>query len=243
VNNHTSDVEDVIIQGLANQERRKILKIIKLAKDGAIYSDVLAELDVNSGSLNYHLRQLEGLITKNVQGRYFLTPLGEKALKGLYSMTENLENGYEEYLNKAKTRQHRTIFPKLSGILTIIASCISCVYGIIMSLVIISCFLSSLYPTGFISFVLWVFNVLFGYVGFAFGLTAGMHLLKRMHFAFSLRSICFLLISSLLFIFTSSTSLQSGHIGMLLAFYMGLPLLVLSVLSIIFTSIAKREFI
>jgi hypothetical protein len=156
-------------------------------------------------------------------------------------MTENLENGYEEYLNKAKTRQRRTLFPKLSSILTIIASCISCAYGIIMSLVIVSWLLSG-YPTGSISVILWMFSVLFGYVGFAFGLTAGMHLFKRMHFGFSLRSICFLLISSLLFIFTS-LSLQSGYMGMLLAFYAGLPLLILSVLSIIFTSISKGEFV
>jgi hypothetical protein len=241
VNNHESDVEDVIIQGLANQERRKILKIIKLAKNGAIYSDILAELELNSGLLNYHLRQLEGLITKSVQGRYFLTPLGEKALRGLYSMTENLENGYEEYLNKAKIRQQHTVFPKISSILTIIASCISCIYGIIMSFIIIGWLLSR-YPTGSISVILWMFSVLFGYVGFAFGLTAGINLFKRINFRFSLRSICFLLISSLLFIVTSSISLQSGYIGMLLAFYVGLPVLILSVLSIIFTSISKGEF-
>jgi hypothetical protein len=241
VTNHVSDVEEVIIQGLANQERRKILKIIKLAENGAIYSDVLAELDVNSGSLNYHLRQLEGLITKNVQGRYLLTPLGEKALKGLYSMTENLENGYEEYLNKAKTRQHHTIFPKLSSILTIIASCVSCLCGVTMTLVIITWLLSQ-YPTGSISVILWMFSALFGYVAFAFGLTSGIHLLKRTHFEFSLRSICFLLISSILFIFTSALSLRSGSMTVFLVFYVGLPMLILSVLSIIFTSISKGEF-
>ena len=238
MNNHTSDVEDVIIQGLANQERRNILKIIKLAKNGAVYSNILAELELNSGSLNYHLRQLEGLITKNTQGRYVLTPLGEKALRGLYSMTENLENGYEEYLNKAKTRQRRTIFPKLSGILTIIASCISLIFGIITSFAIISWLLGN--PNGGI---LWALSVLFGYVGFAVGLTAGIFLLKRTHFEFSLSTICFLLISSLLFIFTSLLPLGSGTImGVFLVLYMALPMLIISILSIIFTSISKGEF-
>ena len=81
------DIEEAIFQGLNNKERRTIVIIIKLAKDGAIYSDILGETGLNSGSLNYHLRQLEGLISKNTQGRYILTPLGEKALRGLYSMS------------------------------------------------------------------------------------------------------------------------------------------------------------
>jgi hypothetical protein len=241
VNKHDSDVEDVISQGLANQERRKILKIIKLAKNGAIYSDILAELELNSGSLNYHLRQLEGLITKNVQGRYFLTPLGEKALKGLYSMTENLENGYEEYLNKAKTQQHHTVFPKLSGILTIIASCISCGYGILMSLAFINWLLSGR-PTNLVPVVQWILSALLGYIGFAVGLTSGIHLLKRIHFDFSLSSICFLLISSLFFIPASLMSLHVVSMRMILVLCGGLPMLILSALSAILISISKGEF-
>jgi DNA primase catalytic subunit len=76
--NYHANVEDVIVQGLGNQERRNILKVIKLAKDGAIYSEILGELELNSGLLNYHMKQLEGLITKNTKGQYILTLLVKK---------------------------------------------------------------------------------------------------------------------------------------------------------------------
>jgi hypothetical protein len=41
--------------------------------------------------------------------RYHLTPLGEKAISVLHSMTQNLENGYEKYLNSAKATRSRGI--------------------------------------------------------------------------------------------------------------------------------------
>jgi predicted transcriptional regulator len=99
------DVEELIIQGLGHRERRNILKIISLAPQGAIYSDILGELGLNTGSMNYHLRQLEGLVERNGERRYHLTPLGKRALTVLGSMTEELENGYEEYLTKARPQK------------------------------------------------------------------------------------------------------------------------------------------
>ncbi len=97
------EVEEIIIQGLGHQERRNILKIISLAEGGASYSGILGELGLNTGRMNYHLRQLEGLVVRNGNRKYHLTPLGEKAISVLHSMTQNLENGYEEYLNSART--------------------------------------------------------------------------------------------------------------------------------------------
>jgi predicted transcriptional regulator len=102
VSNRREETEEIIIQGLSHQERRNILKIISLAENGASYSEILGELGLNTGRMNYHLRQLEGLIMRNGDRRYHLTPLGKKALSVLHSMTQNLENGYEEYLNTAK---------------------------------------------------------------------------------------------------------------------------------------------
>ncbi len=101
--NRRDDVEELIIQGLGHRERRNILKIISLAPRGAVYSDILGELGFNTGKMNYHLGQLEGLIERNGNRRYHLTPLGKRALTVLGSMTEDLENGYEEYLTKART--------------------------------------------------------------------------------------------------------------------------------------------
>lgn len=103
MNNERVEIEEIIIQGLGHQERRNILKIISLADDGAAYSEILGELGLNTGRMNYHLRQLQGLVVRNGDRRYHLTPLGEKALSVLHSMTQNLEKGYEEYLNSART--------------------------------------------------------------------------------------------------------------------------------------------
>ena len=241
MNSNAADVEDVMIQGLSNQERRKILKIIKLSEKGAIYSDILAETELNSGLLNYHLRQLEGLITKNIEGRYLLTPLGEKALRGLYSMTENLENGYQEYLNKAKIRQRRTIYPKLSSILTIIASCISCSMGVIMTLAAISWLLSG-HPLKTVPIFIATVSAVFGYVGFAVGLNAGNYLSKRIRFRFSLSTSCFLLISSIFLILTSIVTIQVGILSSVVVICGGMPMLISSILSIIFTAMSKNEF-
>ena len=99
------ELEERIIQGLAHIERRNILKIISLAEGGAVYSDVLGELGLNTGKMNYHLRQLEGLVERDEDRRYHLTPLGKKALSVLHSMTENLEEGYEQYLTAARSSQ------------------------------------------------------------------------------------------------------------------------------------------
>jgi predicted transcriptional regulator len=101
VKNRREDVEEVIIQGLAHKERRNILKIISLAENGAVYSDILGELGLNTGRMNYHLKQLEGLVERNGDRRYRLTPLGKKALGVLHSMTEGLDDRYERYLNSA----------------------------------------------------------------------------------------------------------------------------------------------
>jgi len=107
--NKKEELEERIIQGLAHIERRNILKIISLAEGGAVYSDVLGELGLNTGKMNYHLRQLEGLVERDEDRRYRLTPLGKKALSVLHSMTENLENGYEQYLTAARSNQNSLI--------------------------------------------------------------------------------------------------------------------------------------
>jgi len=109
MNNKREEVEEIIVQGLGHQERRNILKIISLAEDGASYSAILGELGLNTGRMNYHLRQLEGLVVRNGEGKYRLTPLGKKALSVLHSITENLENGYEQYLNSARTTRRSGI--------------------------------------------------------------------------------------------------------------------------------------
>ena len=109
MSNKKEEIEEVIIQGINHQERRNILKIISLNEGGASYSSILGELGLNTGRMNYHLRQLQGLVLRNGDRRYHLTPIGEKALSVLHSMTQDLENGYEEYLNNAKNTRNSGI--------------------------------------------------------------------------------------------------------------------------------------
>jgi hypothetical protein len=55
--------------------------------------------------MNYHLKSLEGIIERDKNRQYTLTPIGRKAFVILSSMTEDLENGYEEYLGKVRQSQ------------------------------------------------------------------------------------------------------------------------------------------
>jgi len=111
------EVEDVIIQALGHRERRNILKIVHSAENGASYSEILGELGLNTGRMNYHLRQLEGLIERDDQRRYRLTPLGERSLGILGSMANGLNGDFEPYLNAARFSQDGSIHPTVTGVL------------------------------------------------------------------------------------------------------------------------------
>jgi predicted transcriptional regulator len=71
-----TEVEEVVLQALGHEERRNILKIIGASTDGVTYSSILGETGLDTGHLNYHLRGLEGLIEKDDDKIYKLTPLG-----------------------------------------------------------------------------------------------------------------------------------------------------------------------
>jgi DNA-binding transcriptional ArsR family regulator len=77
------EVEEVVFQALASTERREILRIIRTREGGATYSEILGELALTTGNLNYHLKQLEGLVEKDEERRYRLTPFGERAMSVL----------------------------------------------------------------------------------------------------------------------------------------------------------------
>ena len=100
-----NDIEDVIIQALSHPERRNIIEILGTSMEGVSYSEILAEIGLNTGKMNYHLKLLEGIIERDKNRRYTLTPLGKKAFMILNSITEELENGYEDYLSKARQSQ------------------------------------------------------------------------------------------------------------------------------------------
>jgi TM2 domain-containing membrane protein YozV len=97
------EVEEIILQGIGHPERRNILKIIGSAPEGVIYSEILHELKMNTGKLNYHLKLLEGLIERDTQRHYHLSKLGLRAVHVLGSMTEDLDEEALSLVSTAKT--------------------------------------------------------------------------------------------------------------------------------------------
>ncbi len=58
-----SQIEDAIFQAIAHSMRRTILKIVA-SSSSITYSELITELQLPTGKLNYHLEQLEGFIEK-----------------------------------------------------------------------------------------------------------------------------------------------------------------------------------
>lgn len=101
----------MIFQTLGSDERREILRIIHGEEEGVTYSEILSELGLTTGNLNYHLKQLEGLVQRNSERRYHLTPLGEKAYAVLLSSAS--DQSYGEYLDAARLSQAKGVHPKV----------------------------------------------------------------------------------------------------------------------------------
>jgi predicted transcriptional regulator len=60
-------IENVTFQALAHQTRRTIIRIIESKNQGISYTELIADLGMSTGKLNYHLEQLKGLIEKKQQ--------------------------------------------------------------------------------------------------------------------------------------------------------------------------------
>ena len=134
------EIEDIIIQGLGHPARRTVLKIIHSAPNGASYTELLGELRLSTGKLNYHLGQLEGLIEKNKERRYVLTPLGEKAISLLDSIrTRDMGPEYERYVKTAQRAQISTLTPLAKSLIYIgmtVVSVVLLVWGFLTYVVL-----------------------------------------------------------------------------------------------------------
>ncbi|MHA1466087.1 MAG: PH domain-containing protein, partial [Candidatus Heimdallarchaeaceae archaeon] len=83
-----------VLKAITNQLRRKILHLIN-DYTFMTYSDLLRELKLSTGKLNFHLRQLTGLIEKKDEKSYVLTSSGKKSLY-LLKQLEDLEEDKQE---------------------------------------------------------------------------------------------------------------------------------------------------
>lgn len=121
------ELEEIIIQAIGHEVRRTILKIIASSETGALYTDLMTELGLPTGKLNYHLGKLEGLVEKNKERRYVLTPLGKQTMSVLNSITQNISSDYEKYVKTAQFAQKNTLHPILKSLIYIGIACISLV--------------------------------------------------------------------------------------------------------------------
>jgi len=95
----TIDAEtEWLLKALSHKIRRKILKLIQ---DYSFlkYSDLLRELSLSTGKLNFHLRQLTNLIEKDKDGIYRLTERGKTALEILEKIGSISEKGGKEHFD------------------------------------------------------------------------------------------------------------------------------------------------
>ena len=98
--------------------RRTILKIVN-STNGITYSELITELQLPTGKLNYHLAQLEGLIEKNQDRHYILTPLGKKALNQLNLIKQEITTADEKYVRTAEMAQKTSLQPAVRSFLLV----------------------------------------------------------------------------------------------------------------------------
>jgi hypothetical protein len=123
------------------------------------------------------------------------------------------------------TAQKRTGFPTASGVLVIIGSSMLIFLGIIA---LIQSSYDYYYGYSGADMVVGILSIL----AFAFGLTAGILTLKRKVFPLAIIGISLVLVSSIV----ASVSLDIA------GWVFGVPVMILSILSLVFAGISKREF-
>lgn len=106
------EVEGIIFEVLAHDARRDILRMVTFGENGASYTEILSELGLSTGRLNYHLKQLEGFIEKNEQLRYNLTPLGKRAFDLMRTLNKESVDDLGKYV---KVRKPESLGPALKA--------------------------------------------------------------------------------------------------------------------------------
>jgi hypothetical protein len=118
-NKGRNEVEDIILQAIGHSDRRAIIRIIGVNPEGVSYSSILGETELNTGHLNYHLRNLGGLIDKSDDKLYRLTPIGLKALEMMNNLSNEIDGNVIQYVETAKGSYDASLHPFVKGLLYI----------------------------------------------------------------------------------------------------------------------------
>jgi predicted transcriptional regulator len=117
--NQNEQIENVTFQALAHPTRRTIIKIVESKNQGVSYTELNTELGISTGKLNYHLDQLKGLIEKNNNQHYMLTPFGKKATEHLNLIEQKISSEDEKFVKIAFLSQKTSLQPIVKSFLMI----------------------------------------------------------------------------------------------------------------------------
>ena len=112
-------IENVTFQALAHPTRRTIIRIVRSRSQGVSYTELMTELGLSAGKLNYHLEQLKGILEKNTNGYYVLTPFGQKAVEHLNLIEQSTSSEDERYVKIAALSQKASLQPIVKAFLII----------------------------------------------------------------------------------------------------------------------------
>ena len=117
--NQNEQIESVTFQALAHPIRRTIIRIVNSRSQGISYSELITELGLSTGKLNYHLEQLKGILEKNSSNYYVLTPFGKKAVDHLNLIEQTTNSEDEKYVKIATLSQKSSLQPIIKAFLLI----------------------------------------------------------------------------------------------------------------------------
>lgn len=131
---------------------------------------------------------------------------------------------------------HITGFPIAAGVLTIIAASIIIFYAFLTVTQMVTYANSNYYQQNLTYLVYVLFAGIWNFVAFGLGLTGGLFSLRRKHFMLTVVGMSLLLVGG--FVAVAGTGIIGGGWTIL-----GIPVIILAILSIIFVGVSKNEFI
>jgi len=108
------DTYSSIFTALKHPIRRRILRM--LGQSPVTYTDILNQLNIDNGLLNYHLDNMKELITKDKEGGYVLSEFGKAAL--------SLTTKVEEPVSKQGDRIFGLNTTQIKSVLTLLIICV-----------------------------------------------------------------------------------------------------------------------
>jgi membrane protein YdbS with pleckstrin-like domain len=94
-----SNVSEYVLRAISHDLRRRMLSLI-IENNSQSYTELLHKLSLSTGKLNFHLKQLAGIIKKQEDGLYVLTKIGEHAVKILGQINSISDNKEQAELLK-----------------------------------------------------------------------------------------------------------------------------------------------